>query len=936
MTRKKASPIWGLGLYLLLFQVTVGTSVPGHTEERSIPPPVSLKSRIILQTLPEYTQIALKLSRKADFTHRLVPPESGKLGELWIYSRSWKFPRLRSLVAGDRRVRSVNLGREKEGSYIQVQLLRPATYQVAWLEDLSQLLVTVFPKEISSKEPAVGSVSMGSPQKESEELQLAQAAQSAGQGEEEEIKVTADQVESTDQGAVIEAKGNVEVRRGETIFKADELKVKRATQEIEAKGNVSVDGPKWRMKADAFRLNLEEETGEIEEGEIFIEKGNLSLSGKRFQKFAGQAYQIDQGSFTTCLCEDGPPSWRISAEEIDLSREGVGTIKGGTFHVYDIPVFYLPYGYFPLRTERQSGLLFPNFGSSSKEGFRFQQPFFWAISKSTDATFTFNVDTRARVGIIGEFRKIFSQNTRGRISAAYFNESLRGGDTDVGDPSIASPGIPKNRWGVAATHRNYNPSGWITYSDIFAFSDDLFTRELFDKFNLSRTEERNIRTSRFGRSSFGFYKSWDDTYVRGEWDFYQDFIQEDEITFQGIPKLSFWGRRVLEKTPLELGWRVEGVNYWRDEGADGLRLDLRPQITLPFRLPPYLFGSLNVAPRETLYHLYDTSPARGTITELPPGGKFSRNNSRELVELSWNVGTSVGRVYSRSGSALKKIKHVIEPDISYLFIPGTNQQDIPIMDGTDRINRRNLLTFSLTNRLWGKSSRESMGLPKDRDVELLTSPGAGAIREMGRLRLALSYDIDKERNGGDSLSDLDMNLRLTPVDYFTLRIDTGLNPGPWQLTQAATGFLLTDPRPLDRRVLDRDFRRPNQLGVIYRFIRNDFLAPLAEDANLVSPVPGLPAVCPPPPGIFDPRCGSGGKNILEQVSIRSLYHLTDHLLLLYNSNYDARESRFTSNRAGIKILSQCECWSIGFSVNHTRNPDRTSFKFGFNLLGLGS
>jgi LPS-assembly protein len=824
-------------------------------------------------------------------------------------------------------VRSVNLGKEKEGSSIQVQLLRPVTYQVVWIEDLSQLLVTVLPREVSAKEPSVGSVSVGSPQRKGKELQVAQAAQSAGRDEEEEIKVTADQVESREKGAVIEAKGNVEVRRGETTFKAEELKVKRVTKEMEAKGNVSVDSPEWRMKADAFRLNLEQETGEIEEGEVFIEKGNLSLSGKRFQKFTGQVYHIDEGAFTTCLCEDGPPSWRISAEEMDLSKEGAGTIKGGTFHVLDIPVFYLPYGYFPLRTERQSGFLFPSFGSSSKEGFRFQQPFFWAISKSTDATINFNIESRARVGGIGEIRKIFSQNTRGRISAAYFNESLRDGDTDVGDPSIADPGIPKNRWGVAATHRNYNPSGWITYSNIVAFSDDLFTRELYDKFDLDRTEERNIRTSRFGRSRFGFFKSWDDIYLRGEWDFYQDFIQEDEITFQGTPKLSFWGRRVLGKTPLELGWRVEGVNYWRDEGADGLRFDLRPQITLPFRLPPYLFGSLNVAPRETLYHLHDTSPARDTITELPPGGKYDRNNSRELVELSWNVGTSVGRVFSWNGSALKKIKHVIEPEISYLFIPDTNQEEIPIMDGTDRINRRNLLTFSLTNRLWGKSSREPIGRPKDQDVELLTSPGAGEIREMGRLRLALSYDIDKERNGGDSLSDLDMNLRLTPVDYFTLRVDTGLNPGPWQLTQAAVGFLLSDPRPLGRRVLDRDFRRPNQLGVIYRFIREDFLAPLAENANLLLPE----AVCPP--GSLNPLCD---QDILEQVTASTLYHLTDHLLLLYDSNYDAREGRFTSNRAGIKILSQCECWSIGFSVNHTRNPDRTSFKFGFNLLGLGS
>ena len=59
-------------------------------------------------------------------------------------------------------------------------------------------------------------------------------------------------------------------------------------------------------------------------------------------------------------------------------------------------------------------------------------------------------------------------------------------------------------------------------------------------------------------------------------------------------------------------------------------------------------------------------------------------------------------------------------------------------------------------------------------------------------------------------------------------------------------------------------------------------------------------------------------------------------MLLYDSVYNARDSRFTSNRGGVKILSGCECWSVSLSLNYTTNPDRTSFRFNFNLLGLGS
>lgn len=739
---------------------------------------------------------------------------------------------------------------------------------------------------------------------------LGQAVQSSGGKEEKKINITADHLSVKDGGVKVEATGNVEVIRGETTLKADEVQVNRRTQDVEATGKVSVDDPQGTLKAERARLNLERETGEITNGDIFFIQRHLKVRGERFKKLSGQSYHIDEGFFTTCLCESGAPHWKIGADEVDLQEDGTGIIKRGTFYIMDVPVFYLPYAWFPLRTERKTGFLIPKIGFSSIDDFRIQQPFFWAISKNTDATFSADVETRSRVGVLGQVRTVLNQHAQAELNLSYFSEAWRNNaNDDIGDRTITDQDIPQNRWSVIATHRHMSSSGWETYSDIFAVSDDLFTRELVDRFDLNTTREADIRRSRFDRSRLGIFKSWGDMHFQGETKFFQDFIQPDRGTLHQTPRLSFWGWKALAESPIELRWRAEGVNYVRKTGADGLRFDLRPELVVPFRLIPYLLGSFDLALRETAYHLYNTS-----------GGSFDQNNSRELVEIKTKLGTSIGHVFNWGGSGLKKIKHAIEPELSYFFIPGARQRDIPVFDGIDRINRRNLLTFSLTNRLWGKFAPGPGPKPTDQTVELLTSSPLGDVRELGRLRVAMSYDIDKERNGGDSLSDLDMDLKLTPTHYVSLGFKGGLNPGPWQFSQAAVRLSLTDPRPITRRVLDPDFMSPNQLGFSFRFIRRSFLSPLAENANLTT----LP----------DEKQIS--RNVLGQVAVNALVHVTDYLLGLYNATYDTRDSRFTSNRIGVKLLSQCECWTVTFSVNKTTNPSKTSFGFNFNLLGLGS
>jgi LPS-assembly protein len=736
------------------------------------------------------------------------------------------------------------------------------------------------------------------------------------------IDVTADKLSAESGGSKIEATGNVEIKRQQTTLKADEVRVDRQTQEVEAKGKVSLDDPEWQVKsADAVQMNLEKETGEIQNGEIFIEQGRVSVTGRRFQKFEGQTYHIDNGFFTTCLCESGPVPWRFSADEIDLTRDGTGIIRNGYFYVFDVPVLYLPYGFFPLRTERESGFLFPKIGSSTKDGFRYQQPFFWAPSKSTDATVAFDVETKTRIGLLGEFRTIFNREADFQLHNSYFNESWRK-DRSVVDQTIADTKIPISRWSVLGTHRYPTASDWLTYSDVAAYSDTLFTRELVERFDLPRIQELDWVMSRYGRSRFGAFRSWGDTYFNAQSSFYQDFVQSAKTTLQTTPELSFWGRRFLDGFPLEFRWNAAAVNYWRRAGGggDGLRLDLRPEFVVPFRMSNYFFGSASVAPRETVYHLYQT---------VQPG---DRNISRELVEIRYNIATSLSRIFAASGLGLNGVKHVVEPELSYLFVPGVNQSKIPLMDNVDRVNRRNVFTFALTNRIWGKFANPLAGSPSEKDVELLRPLGFSGVQDLGSLRLALSYDFYKA-NANKNLSDLDINLRVNPSSYLSVRFDGGVGTGPWQVTQARATFSISDPRPIIRRVLDPDFTRPNSFSLGYQFLRNGPNGFLSQDANInLNEAPN----CTQHP--LDPRCPGTAfdQNVLGSITSNTFYHLTDNILLSFSSAYDLINKKSIGLHGATKFLSSCECWTVTLNLNQTVNPAKTSFNFSFSLLGLSS
>ncbi len=712
-------------------------------------------------------------------------------------------------------------------------------------------------------------------------------------GEQEQVRVKADALTYEEQSNTVTATGNVVVTKGETTVSADTVGVNRATNEVTARGNVVVKDPQGEINADTLRLEMENETGELTNGTVRLPRNQYILTGKTLQKFYGQSYHIENGAFTTCQCDDfRKADWSIGGETVNVTLRGKGEVYGGVFRVRDVPLMYLPYGVVPLNNERQSGFLFPHYGFSSKRGFQWEQPFYWAISKSQDLTVTADLETSARLGVLGEYRYAPSERTEGQFLASYFNEQIRG-------PATTS--TPVDRWSVVGTHRQSLADDLRLYSDLFFVSDDLFLREINLPF-YPNASEADLRTRRFTDSHVGGVQTWDHALLRAEASYYQDLQQDQDSAFQVLPRIQFQGQQRVWHDRLETGVAVEGVNFYRNQGYAGQRLDLAPSVALPFHFGDYAFGSLRAVGHETAYHL--TSEAQGQ-PPLPHQDQLRGDRARESVQFDAQIGTRFSRVFDVGWGRLLKLQHVVEPEVAYLYVPFVGQDDLPLYDSLDRLNKRNLFVYGVSNLLLGKFATTPV------------SDGSGQsepqteIRELARLSVTHAYDpVRRLSEGQNHFSDVDVDARLTPLPYTTLTFDSTYDAGKGNAITTRVGAFVRDPRPLPPPTQSlQNLQRSTTVGVSYR----------TTSDRLVKQ--------------FDP---SSDINPPDEIDANIIFRLNEALTGAYIGRYDLNTSSFIGNRYFVRYFSPQHCWFVDFGVVDKVNPREFEFRFMLTLVGLSS
>lgn len=285
------------------------------------------------------------------------------------------------------------------------------------------------------------------------------------------VKITADQIHYDSEDLVYTAEGRVRIVQKDRALTANWVLLDSESRIGVASGNVVLRDESEVIHADFMEFNIDSLAGIVYRGRFENQETNFRITGGEIRRLSDKEYRLKQGTFTTCDCGPGQvPSWRIEGDQVDVTVDGYAKVRGAKFEVKDKTLAYIPYGLFPVKTTRQSGLLFPSIGSSNRNGFEFNLPYYWAVSENTDATFYQEILGKRGLKEGVEYRYVFTPETYGQANVWYLNDQ----DVNSGDPFDA------NRWGIRWDHRQGLPQGIVGKADVNLVSDNRYPIDFQD------------------------------------------------------------------------------------------------------------------------------------------------------------------------------------------------------------------------------------------------------------------------------------------------------------------------------------------------------------------------------------------------------------------------------------------------------------------------
>ena len=246
---------------------------------------------------------------------------------------------------------------------------------------------------------------------------FANAAPTSGSSDtraDQPTNIEGDQLSGTE--AAPQFEGNVSLSRGDQFLGTDKLVFDSETGKYVATGSVRYQDSGMRVIADRAEGNQEADSHDLQNVryQLVSRRGNGGASHIAMQGAMGSLYD---STYSTCPPEDR--NWELRAERIDVDTDsGMGVARNATLRVGKIPVLYVPWFPFPIDNRRRTGLLYPNIGSSGRNGFDWRQPIYLNLAPHYDATIVPRLMSKRGLQLGGEFRYL-TQGGGGTLEFAY-------------------------------------------------------------------------------------------------------------------------------------------------------------------------------------------------------------------------------------------------------------------------------------------------------------------------------------------------------------------------------------------------------------------------------------------------------------------------------------------------------------------------------------
>ncbi|MDD2901070.1 MAG: LPS assembly protein LptD [Syntrophales bacterium] len=671
------------------------------------------------------------------------------------------------------------------------------------------------------------------------------------------------------------ALGRVEIRQGDRRLTADWVQVNEVTKIARMRGNVVLVLGEDIFSGEEGEFNLATRTGEMKGARLFLQRNHFQVKSSLIRKTGDNTYYAEKSTVTTCDAD--LPVWSFKAQKLSVTLDGYASTKDTVLKLAGLPVLYLPFAVLPVKTERQTGILMPQYGQHRAGGTVIEVPFYWAINNQADATLYQTMLTNRGYMQGGELRY------RGHQDAGI---TVRG--YILSDGSGEAP-VATRYWVAGMTNK---PLGhdWefrgtldkvsdINYLKDFNFGYmglNRYSRELLSDYG--RNLEQEDVTTRVSTGMIARNFSWGNVTAFGR--YYQRLRSTDPQPVNRLPGISLNTLTLpLGKTPFRIGLDSSYTYFYQDQGLAGDRVDLHPQLHLIGQPLPGASFNGRIGFRETLFRVDEH-------TTTSPQDTYQ---SRQLYDAKVSLASSWVKDYGRSAESSSFYRHLVRPEVTYWNIPRFDpvrlpyfdpydygwvvraNRNLPVRSGDDPIGGVNAVTYGITNHLLRRG---------------LNPQGQALVAEKFWLRLTQSVFFNTTSLGLDGtpqyhhrFSDFLGEMEFYPFRQVVTGVDIGVSP-------YKEGFNRTNIR-----VTFLDSRRRHLLSVGYLYVKN-----FAKQINVSTYL-----------NLF--------KSVKTWVTYSNTFQTNNKLERQYG------------------LVIQRQCW--GIVLSYTDRPDDQRIGVSFFLPGLG-
>lgn len=574
-------------------------------------------------------------------------------------------------------------------------------------------------------------------------------------------------------------------------FYANSIEVFHGEGRIVATGDVLFVSGNNRISAERVDFNTKTKTGTFykasgttvirdksQPGPFGSQEPNAYFWGEELHKTGPDTYRVVDGGFTACV--QPTPRWEVASGSITLNLDDYALLRNSVFKVKGVPLLYLPIFYYPMEEDdRSTGFLMPIYGNDTIKGQSLSMPFFWAIGRSHDATFTYDWFSKAGRAATGEYRYVLSPGSSGNSTFNMLNErEITAADAGTGQ----APRPARRSYNVVGSLVQALPGGFRAQGNANYFTS-LETQQRYQQDIFQST----TRTRNFDGSLTG---TWNELAISARADRRDYFDSANTLTRTGsLPRVAVSrGERAIGGLPVYFGASGEFVNIVRSTMKDDVeltnqglsRFDVHPTLRVPFTRWQFLTINSAVSWRGT-YWTESLDPATNRQVESGLSRQYYDFNARI-------TGPVFNRIFNTPGGGFaEKYKHVIEPTVT---IQRTSSIDVG--DRIVRLDSGDYVLGGVTQFVYGLSNRLYAKKEVSREIASLTVNQTYYSNDQAA-NVDPNYQSSfNQISNPTKFSPFRIAARVNPTDRFSTEFKTEWNPTARALTTfSASGSLRT-------------------------------------------------------------------------------------------------------------------------------------------------